>query len=172
MGDWEDFFGVGVDDEDFESFYEEHSPSYRTRKHCLFKKKQREFNSVMIRLGFKWCLKYGVFTYPRLSCNAIFIDRVQQSDRTKKPFTSSRLIIDQLSNAITVTMCSRNEIIKRTYSIKDKNAFKNAMLIAMDFKFNESDVYFNKDSFLNSPVYTPLKIRKNLGWIRTKKGYL
>ena len=90
---------------------------------------------MMIKLGFKWCLKHGVIAVPALAPEAIFLDR---RDLWNEKLRLSRLIIEPKSHDITVTLMTISEQFSNTYLIEEKNAFKNTILVAMDFKFSSS----------------------------------
>lgn len=151
MSDWEDVFGP--ENGDWEP------PYLRARKpisekHKCFREKKKEFNQMMIQLGFKWCLKHGVIAVPALAPEAVFLDRRDTVNKGKKHL--SRLIIEPKSYEVVVTLMTKTQQHSSTYLIKDKSAFKNAILIAMDFKFSTLPQLINLASFTNDSIYIPL----------------
>jgi hypothetical protein len=66
------------------------------------------------------------------------------------------MIIEPCSEAVVVTIITTNGQYRCRYNISEKNAFKNAMLIAMDFKFSLVEPFFNVTSMMNDKAYIPL----------------
>ncbi|MEZ8995962.1 hypothetical protein AB4562_06850 [Vibrio sp. 10N.222.54.A1] len=151
MSDWEDVFGPGNGDWE--------PPSFRARrpisdKNKCFRAKKKEFNQMMIQLGFKWCLKHGVIAVPALAAEAVFLDRKDTLNKGTEHM--SRLIVEPKKHEVVVTLMTKTEQRSKAYLIKDKSAFKNAILIAMDFKFSTSAQLINIESFTNDSIYVPL----------------
>ncbi|MEZ9368931.1 hypothetical protein AB4140_08920 [Shewanella sp. 10N.286.51.B2] len=151
MSDWEDVFGPGNGDWEPPAYRRKRSISDKNR---CFQSKKTEFNQMIVQLGFKWCFKHGVIAVPALAPKAVFLDRkdVVKSGRTHL----SRLIIDPKKHEVVVTLMTKSEQLCATYLIRDKNAFKNAILIALDFKFSTSAQFINIESFSKDSIYTPL----------------
>ena len=151
MGDWEDVFGPG------NGYWEPpREPRQRSKKWQCYEKKKAEFYSVTRRLGFKWCLKHGVITFPKLCEKAIFVDRKDQGTYYRGQVLS-RLIIEPMDKVVRLTLITTKEEVKVEYKISDKHAYSNAILIALDFKFSTTNPFINIESMQKDEIYTPLK---------------
>ncbi len=125
----------------------------------------KEFNDTMIKLGFRWCIKHGIISYPCLSSNAIFLDRRDGASKKlvgvcieqKRRMLLSRLIIESRDKFMYITIITPKKMLNKKYNIVKDNAYKNAILIALDFKFSNKDQFINEFSFVNDDVYVPLK---------------
>lgn len=162
MSDWEDAFGPGNGGWLPPYQNESKEPS---RKAQIFYKKKKEFNDTMIKLGFRWCIKHGIISHPRLSREAIFLDRKDATSTivvggfggSRQKMLLSRLIIEPREHSVSITLITPKKMLKKEYDIKKKNAFKNAILIALDFKFSNKNQLINESSFTNDDIYLPLK---------------
>lgn len=153
MSDWEDVFGPGNGDWEV---VEPRQKKRITKKHKFFLNKKKEFNIVMVKLGFKWCLQYKIIAFPPLNRAAVFLDR---KSLTRRGHSLSRLIIEPGTHDVTITFISKEHSIKRCYTIKDKKAFSNAILVALDFKFTDNYPYINFESLKNDDIYRPLYVK-------------
>ncbi len=151
MGDWEDVFGSGNG-----CWEPPREPRQRSKKWQCYEKKKAEFYSVTRRLGFKWCLKHGVITFPKLCEKAIFVDRKDQGTSYRSQVLS-RLIIEPMDKVVRLTLITTKEEVKVEYKISDKHAYSNAILIALDFKFSTTNPFINVKSMQQDEIYTPLK---------------
>ncbi|WP_305368925.1 hypothetical protein [Photobacterium leiognathi] len=151
MGDWEDVFGPGNGD-----WEPPREPKEISKKWQCYQRKKEEFYDVTKRLGFRWCLMHGVIAFPKLSGNAIFLDRKDKGTNERSQILS-RLIIEPLDNVVRLTLITTKEEVKVKYRISDKDAYYNAILIALDFKFSTSTPFVNIDSMKNDKIYSPLK---------------
>ncbi len=151
MGDWEDVFGSGNG-----CWEPPREPRQRSKKWQCYEKKKAEFYSVTRRLGFKWCLKHGVITFPKLCEKAIFVDRKDQGTSYRSQVLS-RLIIEPMDKVVRLTLITTKEEVKVEYKISDKHAYSNAILIALDFKFSTTNPFINIESMQKDEIYTPLK---------------
>lgn len=152
MSDFERTFGAGADAASIiEEFSKMERNRYKSVKQQIFEKEKKKFDRALIQLGFKWCLKHHVIDFPKLSPKAVFLDRVDDNQ-------ISRLIIDPQRNHIDIKLINSSQFEFATYMISQKNAFHNATLIAMDFKFSSRYPYINLNSFIEERDYRPMQI--------------